>query len=60
MIRPYFWSDVLENIRPQAPSDNEWMTRFARHSVTSPSSLIGFVRPEADLLLHGDGHRGLW
>ena len=24
MIRPYFWSDVLENIRPQAPGDNEW------------------------------------
>jgi hypothetical protein len=24
MIRPYFWSDVLENIGPQAPGDNEW------------------------------------
>ena len=25
------------------------MSRFARHSVTSPSSLIGVVQPEADL-----------
>ena len=57
MIRPYFWSDVLENIRP--PRDNEWDLEICS-LLGDVAVLTGRLRTaRSDLLLHADGHRGL-